>query len=255
MAFTTSQIIQNAFYLANILSAQAEEQPSTSQFTSAINILNQILDSFGDSPYFSSFQKEQVFSDINTREIWIGPDITSISDSDKTVFVQDEFLAIFAASNYLSTGSNKPQYPMSIYSLSDLTKRYYIDSRAIPKNIYYTTLYSATDGLYNKLVLVPTPPQTGATITIFGIGAYPNIIDTSTTVLPTFSLYLQYSLGFELAMLYGKKSEWENTIKSRRLEQLYNEIITNTPIDFTINTTIDAYGNRSGGYYFNNNSS
>jgi len=49
-------------------------------------------------------------------------------------------------------------------------------------------------------------------------------------------------------MLYGKEKEWIESPKMVRLTELQDEIVSNSPIDLTINPTMDAFG-RNGIWY------
>jgi len=248
MAFQASTIITRAFYLANILSAQSGETPTSTQVTDAVSLLNQILDAFGDSPYLSSIQKEQLIEDVTTPEIWIGLDIVDTTDATKTVIIEAPYLSIFSAMVSLNNAGNQPSYPLTIYSLAAIAKRFYLNTQAITKSIYWTNLYTSTNGLYTKILLVPSPPTEGSNYTLYGIPGYVPLTNENTTILPNFSSYLEYQLGFELAMLYGKEKEWIESPKMVRLTELQDEIVSNSPIDLTINPTMDAFG-RNGIWY------
>ena len=251
MAFQASNIIKDAFYLANILSAQANEDPSATQVTQGVNTLNKILDAFADSPYFSTVQKEQSITSITTPEIWIGLDIVDVTDDTKTVIIDAPYLTIFSANISLNNSGNQPAYPLTIYSLSTIAKRYYLNTQAITKSIYYTNLYTSTNGLYTKILLVPSPPTAGANYTLYGIPGYIPLTDENTTILPNFSFYLQYRLGFELAMMYGKEKEWMETPKMAALKEYQDEIISNNGLNLTTNSLVDAFGGNGIWYRIN----
>jgi hypothetical protein len=70
--------------------------------------------------------------------------------------------------------------------------------------------------------------------------------------MPTFSLFLQYAVAFELAMLYGKEAEWINTVKSQRKNELFERLLNNNPMDVTIEPMNKAYTDTDGFYTFTN---
>ena len=245
MAVSANDIIQNAFYLANILSNAANESPSTQQETDGLALLNQILDSLLKQTGFSGFNTFQTIENLITSEIYIGSSLVGVAPDDVTFVVTTPFMAIVGATVLTTSGNNQPFYPLVIYPYNAINRRYLVKVRSIPKYLYYSTFEDNTLGVYNKLFLDPSPDSGNSmTLNLTGVLQYDTVASGATNLRPNFSLYLQYALAFELSMNYGTSSQWTSQ-KEQRKDELYNLIVGSTPLDFTINTTVDAYSRRS----------
>ena len=246
MAFTANDIIKKSFYLANILSNQSNESPSTAQETEGLDLLNEILDSLLKTVGFSGFKVFKTIPNIQTTEIWIGTNLVGVPPEGVTFINDIPFMALCGANCFITTNTaGQPLYPLIIYPLTALTRRYYIRAEAIPKYIYYATIEDDNLGIYNKLLFDPAPNSNGITLNLIGVKQYDTIAEGTTNLRPTFSLYLQYALAFELAMSYGTEDKWNNTQKSKRKDELYYRIVSKNPLNFTISADVDGYSKRS----------
>jgi len=256
MAFTAANIIQNAYYLANIKSIQAQDSLSVLEEQNGLNLLNQILDSLINDPVFSSYETILTIENITTPEIWIGKNINNPIAS-ATVIDNIPFMAIYGANCLVNnSGSQNPtNYPLIIFSYTNWTNSSYVKTEGIPQYLYYTTISDMdnNNGVYNRILLDPSPNTDGIDLNLIGVLQYSEIGTSSDNILPTFSLFLQYSLAFELAMLYGKETEWMQTSKSMRKEELYTRLVSNNPLDPTISSIKKAYGHSNLYYNLDNN--
>jgi hypothetical protein len=262
MLFTAAQIIKNAFYLANIKSQAAQDTLSSNETEIGLNILNEILDSLTNNPSFSSYENISKIENITTPEIWIGSSINNAA-SNVTVVNAIPYMVIYSAQCFVSNdATQKPlNYPLIIMPYATLSVHYYVNREGIPQYLYYTTISDIDpaqttndNGVYNKILLDPAPGDQGITLNLIGIKQYPEVSDSTNVIMPTFSLFLQYAVAFELAMLYGKEAEWINTVKSQRKNELFERLLNNNPMDVTIEPMNKAYTDTDGFYTFTNSS-
>ena len=253
MAIAYDTVINRGFYLANILSAQSQELPSASQQAEGLGIINTIYDSLSALPSFSSLQMWDTYEGITTKELWIATENVANVPSDVTFVIGEPWMSVTSANCFLTTGVNQPTYPLIIYQFGNWTRRYWVRSQAITKYVYFSqfitdTLTPTKKTTVNRFLFDPVPSENGLTFNFFGVRIKPDALATTDFSPPTLELYLQYKLAFELAMIYGKETEWVNTPKAKRLFDLEDLIQGKNAINLTLNPIQDAYSKRYSGF-------
>ena len=244
MAFTVADIILDSYQLANVLSIQGNDTLSTVQNTTGLKKLNEILDNLINTPNFSSFTNSLTVDTLTTRELYIGSNLTGSVPAATTFLDSTPFKTIYGMNAIISSNTGTTtNYPLKIFNYNVLQKQNYTKTTGIPKYVYFSTFEDDILGVFNRFLFQTAPSSNGFTIQITGIKMFESLTDDTSKIPATFISYLQYELGFQLAMRWGTDVQWYQTpAKEKERGRLYTQITANNPIDYTLDSQMEFYG-------------
>jgi hypothetical protein len=209
MAYTTEQLITDAFYAAEIVSREFETV-SGSQISDGLRWLNEVLGAKVIEPYLIPYESQSTFSAVIGQEDYTISDLISI---DTLTFLKDD---VRFPVNYIPRNQYRGNY--RVETITTLPYEYFYERQLGGAKI---SLYFLPDEAY--------------TFTITGVFRLANVSlgDDLESTLDTFYItYLKYALANKICTEYAQNAPMR--IEQALAEYEHNISKSSRPLDMSV---------------------